>query len=86
MICSYVFRKNRVVFLTNALNEDAPYLMLEKASQNHWVKSVRIQSYSGPCFPAFGLNTERYFEYGHFSCSVDNPLIAPVNAKAATYW
>ena len=24
------------------------------------VKSVLIQSYSGPCFPAFGLNTERY--------------------------
>ena len=39
-------------------------------------KSVRIRSYSGPCFPAFGLNTERYevicgkkdrnnSEYGH---------------------
>ena len=26
----------------------------------HCVKSVRIRSYSGPCFPAFGLNTERY--------------------------
>ena len=26
----------------------------------HCVKSVRIQSYSGPYFPAFGLNTERY--------------------------
>ena len=25
----------------------------------YWVKSVRIQSYSGPYFPAFGLNTER---------------------------
>ena len=24
------------------------------------VKRVRIQSYSGPHFPAFGLNTERY--------------------------
>ena len=24
------------------------------------VKSVRNRSYSGPCFPAFGLNTERY--------------------------
>ena len=27
---------------------------------NHCVKSVRIRSYSGPHFPAFGLNTERY--------------------------
>ena len=28
---------------------------------NYCVKSVRIRSYSGPHFPAFGLNTERYF-------------------------
>ena len=27
----------------------------------HCVKIVRIRSYSGPYFPAFGLNTERYF-------------------------
>ena len=27
----------------------------------HCVKSVRIRSYSCPYFPAFGLNTERYF-------------------------
>ena len=27
----------------------------------HCVKSVRIRSYSGPYFPAFGLSTERYF-------------------------
>ena len=26
----------------------------------HYVKSVRIRSYSGPHFPAFGLNTERW--------------------------
>ena len=26
----------------------------------HCVESVRIRSYSGPYFPAFGLNTERY--------------------------
>ena len=24
------------------------------------MKSVCIRSYTGPCFPAFGLNTERY--------------------------
>ena len=28
--------------------------------QHHCVKSVNIRSYSGPYFPAFGLNTERY--------------------------
>ena len=26
----------------------------------HCVKTVRIRSYSGPCFPAFRLNAERY--------------------------
>ena len=28
--------------------------------QRLYVKSVRIESYSGPHFPAFGLNTERF--------------------------
>ena len=28
--------------------------------KEHYVKSVRIWSYSGPHFPALGLNTERY--------------------------
>ena len=40
-----------------------PYLRLgtEAVSQyNHCVKSVRVRSYSGPHFPAFVLNTERY--------------------------
>ena len=27
---------------------------------NHCVKSIHIQGLSGPYFPAFGLNTERY--------------------------
>ena len=37
----------------------------------HYVKSVRIQGFSGPYFPTFGLNTKIYyanlhiqFEYG----------------------
>ena len=29
----------------------------------HCLKSVRIRSYSGPYFPAFGLNTESYGVY-----------------------
>ena len=34
------------------------------------VKSVRIRSYSGPYFFAFGLNTDQNnSEYGHFSRS-----------------
>ena len=35
-------------------------VQLEKVIQNqHCAKSVRIRCYSGPHFPAFGLNTER---------------------------
>ena len=30
------------------------------ATSSHFVKSVRVRSYSGPHFPAFGLKTERY--------------------------
>ena len=36
----------------------------------HYVKSVHIRRFSGPHFPAFGLNTDhRNSEYGHFSVS-----------------
>ena len=35
-------------------------IYFEHSFLTHSVKSVRIQSYSGPHFPAFGLNTERY--------------------------
>ena len=31
------------------------------------VKNVRIRSYSGPYFPAFGLNTERYGDISPYS-------------------
>ena len=34
--------------------------------KNRCVKSARIRSYSGPDFPAFGLNTERYVVYFDF--------------------
>ena len=55
-------------------------------SSKHCVKSVRIRSYSGPHFPAFGLNIrisphsvrmrenvdQNNSEYGHFSRSESN--------------
>ena len=42
---------------------------------HHCVKSVRIRSYSGPYFPAFGLNTlQNNSEYGHFSRSAFWPI------------
>ena len=33
----------------------------------HWVKSVRILSYSGPYFPAFRLNTQRRVVFSSLS-------------------
>ena len=39
----------------------------------HCVRSVRIWSFSGPYFPAFGLNTDqKNSEYEHFSRSASN--------------
>ena len=35
------------------------------------VKSVRIRSYSGPYFPAFGLNTEYLSAFSVFSPSAE---------------
>ena len=36
-------------------------------NSTHCVKSVGIRSYSGPYFPAFGLNADQNnSEYGHF--------------------
>ena len=35
-------------------------ILYEQFIVYHCVKRVRIRSYSGPYFPAFGLNTERY--------------------------
>ena len=32
----------------------------QSVKTSHWVKSVRIRSFSGPYFPAFGQNTDRY--------------------------
>ena len=37
--------------------------MLDNVKDSHCVKSVRIRSYSGPYFLAFGLNTESYFVF-----------------------
>ena len=47
----------------------------------HCVKSIRIRGFSGPYFPAFGLNTDwKNSEYGHslrsvLICSKNNNLI-----------
>ena len=35
-------------------------ILIWKLSNYHCVKSVRIWRFSGPYFPSFGLNTERY--------------------------
>ena len=46
----------------------------------HCVKSVRIQSYSGPYFPEFGLNKDKNnSEYGHFLRSGRNENINSIS-------
>ena len=43
------------------LNKIKALIKCTKIGNNdHCVKCVRIRSYSGPQFPAFGLNSERY--------------------------
>ena len=42
-------------------NNASGIVFVKNYSSFHCVKSVRIRSYSGPYFAAFGLNRERYF-------------------------
>ena len=43
------------------MNElDAPEKFVSVIWITHCMKNVRVWSFSGPYFPAFGLNTERY--------------------------
>ena len=82
---SYIFRAGKVKIFKKFMSNQTKLKLFkelgkkDKVSDNHMksakefkthcVKSVRIRSYSGPYFPAFGQNTERYqnnSEYGHF--------------------
>ena len=56
----------------------------QEATLSHCVKSVRVRSYSGPYFPAFGLDTnQNNSEYGHFlrselfSSHLEGPMLFP---------
>ena len=44
-------------YLYDKIKTDTPEMI--KIKTNHCVKRVRIRSYSGPYFPAFGLNTDQ---------------------------
>ena len=39
---------------------------LLNSGNSHCVKSAHIRSFSGPCFPAFGMNTEKYDQESKF--------------------
>ena len=66
---SYFFLSIKLLFLMSSeiCKEYREYLYLSYALRGkcplferiHCVKSARVRSYSGPHFPAFGLNTER---------------------------
>ena len=62
---SYAARKSLIQpffkkLVTRKQSRSPRHFYREGCSVLHYVKSVRIDSYSGPYFPAFGLNTERY--------------------------
>ena len=52
------------------------------------MKNVRIQSYSGPYFPAFGLNTERYGVYLRIQskCGKMRTRLTPNTHSFYTVW
>ena len=69
--------------LSTTHDNDTPPTQICRTSQyRHCVKSVRILSYAGQHFPAFGLNSVRIrenadqnnSEYEHLSCSVFYPF------------
>ena len=68
-------------FNTLQLREDktSKCVVSWKSNGIHCVKSVRIQSYSDPYFPAFGLNTESYSVSLHiqFECGKTRTRITP---------
>ena len=47
--------------------------------KKHCVKSARIRNYSGPDFPPFGLNTERYVVYFDLDILVETCHILALN-------
>ena len=54
------FKKGQVFLQGGAIVTNAPLSNATENSELYCVKSVRIRSFSGPYFLAFGLNTERY--------------------------
>ena len=76
----YCFVKNQVFFnkwkfrlfycVTSLFFNILSQMLVLNEFHNHCVKSVRIRSFSGPYFPAFGLHTDqKNSEYRHFSHS-----------------
>ena len=64
-VCSSPFRSSYQSISKFHMTLSAWYLSGQSSYHNsldiHSVWSVQIRSFSGPYFPAFGLNTERYF-------------------------
>ena len=61
--CDYSFIKEKGQFIEWMAKTGLAYYNINPIplkKRIHCVKSIRIRSYSGPHFSAFGLNTERY--------------------------
>ena len=69
-----MYWETRRFYLTGDITNPYPLI--------HYLKSVRIRSYSGPYFPSFELNTnENNSEYGHFLCSVSELFSSDVSLR-----
>ena len=51
--------KGKVKSITTLFSPSYPILPAVKRNKVHCEKGVRVRTYSGPYFPALGLNTER---------------------------
>ena len=61
-------------------------LVIAKLRVYHCVKSVRIQIYSGPYFPKFGINRERYPFRIQSECGEIRAIITPNTFQALYYF
>ena len=59
IVCNFfVHEDEQGATLDNGLPQETEFVA--KIGSYHCIKNVHIRSYSGPNFPAFGLNRERY--------------------------
>ena len=83
-----IFHSEIIVFQTPISYNKFVYR--RNCTELYCVKGVRIWSFSGPYFPAFGMNTnQKNSEYGRFLCNVDfywEPMLSYENIKGIYFF